>query len=62
MSNKAQVASDDEELTEFLMDYVDPLENEEEDVVVESQEKRGRPRIQEMWSRVISLNTALVGD
>ena len=62
MSYKALVPSDDEELTEFLMDYVDPIENQEQEVVTESHEQRGRPRIQERWTRVICTGTSVPSD
>ncbi len=62
MERKAQEHSDDDELTEFLMDYVDPLENEEQDIVTESHEQRGRPRIQERWTRVICTSESVPSD
>ena len=58
MSNLANASDDDDELTEFILDYVDPEENDEESAVAVSQQARGRPRIPERWTRVVNVGTA----
>lgn len=45
------------ELEEFILDYVDPDENDEQSVLTVSQKGRGRPRIQEKWTRVVNVDT-----
>ena len=45
MSNLANGSDGDDELTEFILDYVDPEENDEESSIGVSQQARGRPRI-----------------
>ena len=46
------------ELEEFILDYVDPDENDEQSVLTVSQRGRGRPRIQEKWTRVVNVDEA----
>ena len=45
------------ELEEYLLDYVDPDENDEQSVATVSQRGRGRPRIQEKWIRVVNVDS-----
>ena len=58
MSKKRELHSEPSD-SEFL-DQLDPLDEEWEDnddvQSVSSKSKRGRPRIQEQWSRVINLS------
>ena len=58
MSNLANASDEDDELTEFILDYVDPEENDEESAVAVSQQARGRPRIPERWTRVFNVGTS----
>ena len=45
-------------MEEFILDYVDPEENDEQSVMTVSQKGPGRPRIQEKWTRVVNVDEA----
>ena len=57
MSSLADKSFEDEELTEFHVDPVDDEDDEDESIHTHSQQSRGRPRIQEKWTRVINTTT-----
>ena len=48
-------SNEEEELAEFHVDRADDVEEVEESVGSSLQSRRGRPRIPEQWTRVISL-------
>ena len=49
--------SDDEEMTEFLQDPNDQEDEEEVSIEYDTLNKRGRKRIPEKWTKVITLST-----
>ena len=62
MSDITEDSNDDEELVEFMLDFVDQDENDEVSIQTVSQRGRGRPRIAERWTRVLNVDTADVGN
>ena len=60
MSNKANAPHEDDGLTEYILDFVDPEENDEPSAHSEVEPARGRQKIQEKWSRVVNINSASV--
>ena len=58
MSNQAQGSQEDEELTEFMLDPADEEDGPDPSIPTQSQQSRGRPRIQEKWTRIINVGTA----
>ena len=62
MSDVGQCSDPDMELEEFILDYIDPDENDEASVQTVSQRGRGRPRIQEKWIRVVNVDATDAND
>ena len=58
MDDELEGSSDNEELTEFGQDQVEGEEEQIISISSQSQRSRGRPRIQEKWTRVINVDSA----
>ena len=56
MSDKANASFEDDELTEFGLDHADDGDDPDPSIPSQSQRSRGRPRIQEKWTRVVNVN------
>ena len=62
MSNQANASFEDEELTEFNLDPADEGDDRDPSINTQSQQSRGRPRIQEKWTRVIRVGDVEAND
>ncbi len=56
MDNQSSSSFDDEELTEFVQDPVEQEVIEEESVEKSESRGRGRPKIPDQWTRIISMD------
>ena len=62
MSDLANASFEDDELTEFGIDQAELEDDRDPSIQTQSQQSRGRPRIVEMWTRVINTGTVEQGN